>query len=249
MESSARRTARRGARSSRAPSPRSEPVARTLAAIALACALASPARADGVACAEAIADRVQHRYEAVKDLSAAFDQTTRVATLGSGAAAEPVEAKGTVVFAKPGRMRWAYAAPEESLVVSDGETLWIYDPAAKEVQRLAAGGGFLSGVAVQFLVGEGNLRRDFRVSARDCAAPDVTLTLVPKQDATYEKIELTAARESGEVRETRIFDLVGNVTTIRLHDLRTNLVPAASTFAFDPPAGVAVIELPESPQP
>lgn len=185
----------------------------------------------------------------MKDLAARFDQTTRVASLGTGAVAEPVEAKGSVVFAKPGRMRWAYTEPEESLVVSDGETLWIFDPAAKEVQRLAAGGGFLSGVAVQFLVGEGDLQRDFRVSARGCDASDVTLSLVPKQDATYEKIELTAARKSGEVRETRIFDLVGNVTTIRLHDLRTNLGPPDDTFRFEPPPGVELLELPESPRP
>lgn len=185
----------------------------------------------------------------MKDLAAEFDQTTRVASMGAGASGGMEASKGTVVFAKPGRMRWAYSEPAESLVVSDGETLWIYDPAAKEVQRLSAAGGFLSGVAVQFLVGEGDLKRDFRVTARDCDADDVTLLLVPKQDATYEKIELVAAGASGEVRETRIFDLVGNVTTIRFRGLRTNLGPSASTFAFEPPDGVAVIELPEPAKP
>jgi len=246
MESSDRKTARRGARSSRAPSRRTSALVALIAA-GVGLAGEPAAGADG-ACAEALADRVQHRYEAVKDLAAAFDQTTRVASLGSGPAGETTSSTGTVVFAKPGRMRWAYAAPEESLVVSDGETLWIYDPAAKEVQRLSAAGGFLSGVAVQFLVGEGDLKRDFRVSARDCDAADATLLLVPKQDATYEKIELVAARQSGEVRETRIFDLVGNVTTIRFRDLRTNLGPPPSTFAFEPPPGVEVIELPEQPK-
>lgn len=207
-----------------------------------------PAHSEG-ACAEAAAERVQHRYESVKDLAAEFDQTTRLASLGGSSSGDEVASTGTVIFAKPGRMRWAYSAPEESLVVSDGETLWIYDPAAKEVQRLAAGSGFLSGVAVQFLVGEGNLRRDFRVSARDCEAPDVILELVPKRDATYEKIELVAGGESGEVRETRIFDLVGNVTTIRFRKLRTNLGPPATTFTFRPPDGVEVVDLAEPAKP
>jgi chaperone LolA len=220
--------------------------------LAVLCALAVPAgtvRGEAPGCADAVAARVQRRYESVKDLAAKFDQTTRLASLGADASSGSSESKGTVVFAKPGRMRWEYTEPDASLVVSDGKTLWIYDPAAKEVQRFPAGGGFLSGVAVQFLVGEGDLQRDFRVKVADCAQPEVVLELTPKQDATYEKIELVAGRESGEVRETRIFDLVGNVTKIVFRDLQTNLGPAPSTFAFEPPPGVKVIDLPEPPKP
>jgi len=56
--------------------------------------------------------------------------------------------RGRVVFAKPGRMRWVYESPEPSLVVSDGETLWIYDPAAREAQRLPVTQGYLTGAAL-----------------------------------------------------------------------------------------------------
>ena len=78
---------------------------------------------------------IQRRYEAVRDLSADFVQTTRSVALGGPGSA--ATSHGTVVFAKPGKMRWAYDDPEPSLVVSDGHWLWIYDPAHQEVQKLA----------------------------------------------------------------------------------------------------------------
>jgi outer membrane lipoprotein-sorting protein len=74
--------------------------------------------------------------------------------------------------------------------VSDGQTLWIYDPTAREVQEFPVGQGFLSGSAVQFLLGEGLLLRDFTVRAQQCPSETVRLLLTPKQDATYEVLEL-----------------------------------------------------------
>ena len=82
----------------------------------------------------------------------------RAATSRSAAraAAEVAPSRGRVEFAKPGRMRCEYEAPEPSLVVSDGKTLWIYDPTAKEVQVLAGRAGLPLGGGVQFLLGEGS---------------------------------------------------------------------------------------------
>ena len=67
-----------------------------------------------------------------------LQQTTRRVALGDGAG-DALAASGEVVFAKPGKMRWTYESPEPSLVVSDGATLWIYDPKAREVQKLPLG--------------------------------------------------------------------------------------------------------------
>ncbi len=42
---------------------------------------------------------------------------------------------------------------------------------------------------------------------------------------------------------TRIVDLLGNETTVDFSDIEVNQTPDASTFEFDPPAGVNVIDL------
>jgi outer membrane lipoprotein carrier protein len=193
-------------------------------------------------CAEKTASKIQSRYETVRDLSARFSQASRLASLG-GDAERSERSRGEVVFAKPGKMRWSYEEPSRSLVVSDGSVLWTYDVEAKEAQRFAGGEGFLSGAAVQFLLGEGEILRDFRVMAKQCDVDSAVLELVPWEPAAYEKLELRSDATTGEIRETAVFDLVGNVTRVTFEDIRVNQNPSLRTFEFQPPAGARVIEV------
>ena len=202
----------------------------------------APAAKPDAACVTRAVEKIQSRYEAVRDISADFVQTSRSVALGAPGAT--ASARGTVVFAKPGKMRWAYDEPEPSLVVSDGRTLWIYDPAHQEVQKLAVGDGFLSGAAIQFLLGEGRILRDFEVSAEACSDARVELVLVPKRDATYEKLRVRSDPATGELLETTVVDLLGNVTQVAFSKTRTNVGPDDSLFRFDAKPGVRVIELP-----
>lgn len=219
---------------------------RILASLALLLAVAhaaTPARAANDACAAEVADRVQRRYEKVRDLRARFEQRTDRAALG-GAKSDALVARGEVVFAKPGRMRWTYASPEPSLVVSDGATLWVYDEKAREVQKLSLGEGFLSAAGLQFLLGEGKLADEFRITAQGCDGDAATLALVPKRDAQYERLDLRVERATGAVRETGVVDLFGNRTVVAFDELRENAGVAPDLFRFEVPKGVRVIEMP-----
>lgn len=193
-------------------------------------------------CSDRAVAAIQKRYEGVRDISARFEQSTRAVTMGAGSS-EPVVSRGQVVLAKPGRMRWAYEEPESSLVVSDGSTIWLYDPAFGEAQKLPATGGFLHGATAQFLLGAGDIRRDFAVTAVACSEERAELELVPKEPAGFEKVFLEVDPASGDVRSTRIVDLLGNVVSVRFEDLRTNLDPPSDRFRFVPPEGVKVIEV------
>lgn len=193
------------------------------------------------ACIESTVAAIQERYGAIRDLRSRFVQETRSVALGGPGAVSV--SSGTVTFAKPGRMRWSYEEPEESLVVSDGRWLWIYDPANREAQRYAVADGYLSGAAIQFLLGEGDVLRDFRVRAESCAGDVVDLELVPRQAATYEKLRVRAERASGDLLETTVVDLLGNVTKVVFQDVQANLDPAPELFRFEPPAGVRLIEV------
>ena len=113
-------------------------------------------------CAAAVTARVQARYERMRDLEARFTQRTISPLSPAGDVST-----GRVALAKPGKMRWSYETPEASLVVSDGKTLWIYDAAAREAQKLAVGEQFMSGAAFQFLLGDGRIADSFAVRAAD----------------------------------------------------------------------------------
>ncbi len=206
---------------------------------------AAPARAS-TGCARAVSRKVQAHYDGVRDLTARFTQTSQVVSLRGGDAAPATISGGEVSFSKPGRMRWSYEEPEPSLVVTDGEELWLFDPAAKEAQRVRTGRGFLSGAALQFLLGHGDMSRDFRIRALACTETEARLDLVPKREAAYERLEIRVDPATGEVRETAVFDLVGNVTRVAFAEVRTNTGLAEDLFHFSPPEGVRVVEVPVS---
>ena len=189
-------------------------------------------------CAHEIAARVQAYYDDVRDLGARFDQRTE-----SPAFPEPQTASGRVEFAKPGMMRWEYQLPQPSLVVSDGATLWIVDPVAKEVQILTVDEAFLSGTAIHFLLGEGRIVDAFDVSARECASEVAILRLDPKRAATYEYLEVRVAAGTGEIRGTHIADLLGNHTHVEFRDLELNQSPAETRFRYEPAADERVMRL------
>ena len=199
-------------------------------------------RASRAPCAERLAARIQQHYDGITDLQADFRQVSRSVALGGSGAAEEAST-GKVILAKPGRMRWDYREPEPSLVVSDGETLWIYDPDAGEVQVLPMSGDSLSGAGLQFLFGEGRLTDSFHVDAQDCEASRPKLALTPKQDALFEKIFLDVDPQSGVVWGTQIQDLFGNRTELTLENIEIDRSPPERTFRFEPPAGTRVQRL------
>lgn len=216
--------------------------ARALGLLAAALLLGASASADGEEpsdCAREIAARVQSRYDGVRDLEARFTQKSR--SVAFGGAGQQMEASGVALFAKPGRMRWTYEKPEPSVVVSDGQTLWIYDPAAREVQEYAVGQGFLSGTAVQFLLGEGRILDAFEVRAEQCVGEAVRLYLKPREEATYESLELLVSPTSGDVRGTAVVDLFGNRTDVTFESLQVNRNPPAERFRFQAEPGVRVL--------
>ena len=212
------------------------------AVFAVFAVFAAPAAADDLdACTRGAVDAVQKRYEAVVDLHAEFEQTSRSRLLGG--AASQTRSAGEVVFAKPGKMRWSYTEPEPSLVVSDGNWLWIYDPGAGEAQKLPVTDGAMSGAAVQFLLGEGEIELVFRVVRDACSETSANLTLWPREPASYEKLRIETDPRSGDLLATEITDLLGNVTRITFREIRTNQGAAPALFTFTPPEGVETIEL------
>lgn len=198
-------------------------------------------------CAAEVAARVQARYDGVQSLRARFVQRTRNVAFGGDSGPEAEPARGRVEFAKPGRMRFEYEAPDPSLVVSDGKTLWIYDPTAKEVQVLPVDQGFLSAAAIQFLLGQGRLVESFEVSALACAPDRSELGLRPRAEATYDRIEI-AVDPNGWIRESTVLDLLGNRTHLAFDDIETGGALGAERFRFEPPAGVRVLTLEEEPR-
>ncbi len=197
--------------------------------------------------AKAVSEIVQRRYDAMKGLAADFDQWTESVVLSVGAVgieeADSGHSSGHVIFAKPGRMRWEYRVPEESYVISDGRILWIHDVAAKQATRVPVGEEYLTGAALQFLLGEGNLADSFVISPGECSSGLVELDLRPRKPTSYERLSMTAAPDTGLITETSIIDLFGNRTRIRFHNIVVDQLPGDEAFKFVPPSNAEILDL------
>jgi outer membrane lipoprotein carrier protein len=188
---------------------------------------------------DALLARVQKRYEGVRDVRARFEQTSFVAALG-----REDRSRGSVAIARPGRMRWEYGEPEQSILVVDAEAVRLYSAAEKKVQIAQLGAGALSPTALGFLLGERALPDAFR--AERIEAPGRTelgLRLLPREDAGFEALEMWLEPERLVLRESVLHDLFGNRTRVRFDDVEENRGVSESSFDLEVPEGVEVIDL------
>ena len=99
---------------------------------------------------------IQEQYQSIRSFSGHFLQTSHRTNTKTG----PRKAEGKVSYKRSGKMRWLYEAPEEQLLVTNGETVWLFDPLLENVtiQKLEK---LADGTTLSFLLGLGDLRSDF----------------------------------------------------------------------------------------
>lgn len=104
---------------------------------------------------EADVAALQRKYSGMRDLQMDFVQKY------GWPGRRPRTESGQVFLRRPGFMRWEYREPEEKLFLSDGETIHFYLPDRKQVQKSRVGRSRDRRLPFLFLLGRGNLKRDF----------------------------------------------------------------------------------------
>jgi outer membrane lipoprotein carrier protein len=190
---------------------------------------------------EAVVNRVQRRYDTATDFRARFTQRLTSAALG-----RKTNSAGTVMFKKPGRMRWDYEKPERSTYVSEGGVLWLYEPDDQQVFKQALKASQLP-AALAFLTGKGKLAAEFHIARPEKTAyglaGDYLLALAPKvAEPQVKSILFVVDPITFDVRESVITDGQGNVNDLTFADIRMGTHIPDAQFHFSPPAGVRVID-------
>ncbi len=194
-----------------------------LAALAVSlAALASPAAPASPAAAAALAAKVQAYYEGTRDLEARFAQTYTYAGFGRRQVSS-----GTLRVKKPGMMRWDYDKPARKTIAVKGSRLVQWEPEENQAYVDEKFDASAMSAAVTFLLGKGDLAREFDLSLDGAGA----LVLRPKApDPRVDSIALTVGDE-GEVKATRVVDGSGNVNELKLSGMKRN--PGLPESAFD----------------
>jgi len=186
---------------------------------------------------------IQSRYRSILSFSGKFEQKS----YNSDSEIAPRKAEGTVSYKRPGKMRWNYNIPEEQLIVTNGETLWLFDSLLENVtvQKLEK---IADGTALTFLLGLGDLNYDFerrRVSKDFLGFKDnLVVELVPKKDTVnLAFIQLQVRTETYDLIKILLMDHQGNYRTISLDSMKYNLEIEDKFFEFEITEDMEVIEI------
>jgi outer membrane lipoprotein carrier protein len=190
-----------------------------------------------------ILDRVEKRY-AGTGFSARFKQESTIKAMQI-----TDKAVGKLFVRYPGMMRWEYEKPERQVIISDGETLWIYTPADKQVMIGTAPTFFGGGKGASFLSDVRLIRENFQVSrARQREDKNnYVLKLIPKQAEDYDitEIYLSISKKTHDVVAIVSYNSYEDETRITMRNFQFNLKFDESVFNFVIPEGAEVLQLEE----
>lgn len=160
-------------------------------------------------------------------------------------------ATGSVCFKHPDKMRWHYLSPEEQVIVSDGQTLWMYRPLDNQVIMGKANDFFKAGEGASFFSDIDMLKRAFDLF---WAEPDRkadaerqnawALKLAPKHiRPEFVCMYLLVDKKTGNIFETISYNNFGDETRLRFSRPEFDPELEDAHFSFSIPKGVDVIKM------
>lgn len=195
----------------------------------------SPAQQD----VRTLAAKVDAHYNHLRSLRTAFTESY------SGMGQQRTE-RGTLLLAKPGRMRWEYAGGK--LFVLDGKTAISYVPGDPQAQRIPAKQLDDLRSPLRFLLGHTELEKELDgLHAEPAPGGTVLLTGRPRYSAGPEssRVQSIAVRvepASGSITGLELREIDGTVTRFEFTGMQENPPVKGSDFRFTAPAGVTVID-------
>jgi outer membrane lipoprotein carrier protein len=187
-----------------------------------------------------LARAVDDHYNHLRSLQADFTEIYR------GDGAERVES-GTLWLKKPRKMRWEYRSPKEKLFISDGEVVWFYLPAERQLRKTSM--RKLNDVRspLAFLLGKTKLENELQglskvVDQSPLGAGNIVLRGIPQAmpgQLSEVQLEITP---SDQIVRIVLAEPDGGTTEFRFANWKENQRLSGNLFNFNPPPGVESVE-------
>ena len=187
------------------------PTRRLMLAALAAAAIATPAAAAKLSPADqALVDKAQAYLQGISQVKGRFTQTD---PRGSTSA-------GDIYIKRPGKARFAYDAPRNMVIVSDGSRVSVYDPRLKTFDSYPLGQTPLS----LFLAKEIRIERGVDITQVTRFPNGFAITAKDSRGQTRGWITLTFANSPFRLTEWTVSDAQGARTRVQI----ANLQPVAS---------------------
>jgi outer membrane lipoprotein carrier protein len=149
-----------------------------------------------------------------------------------------------MLLKKPGKMRWNYTSPEPKLFISDGRMMYEYVPAERVATRVKVRESADLRAPFMFLLGRGDLRRDFSKIEFSGEAPARAgcrvLQLLPKRNDDFRALIVEVDPATLRIGRLSILDQRGGRSDFLFSNVRENVSTADQEFVFQAPVGVEI---------
>jgi outer membrane lipoprotein carrier protein len=193
--------------------------------------------------AQAIVGRSSRVYRSLSSMSADFVQVIDNPMIDSA------ESRGTLVQAGEDKLAMRFTDPPGEAIVIDGRSIWVYTPSTTpgQVIRMSvpSGGPVYGYNILAWLLDRPAERytasyvRSDRLNSR---ALDVVRLDPAVPDLPFERAVLWLDKEDGLPRRLEITEPSGAIRTLTLSKVRVNRQVPKSTFTFEVPSGVRVVD-------
>ncbi len=168
---------------------------------------------------QAILDKVETYFNTIRSLKAHIVQ---VASTGA-------QAEGTLYIQRPGKMRLTYEPPMPVEIVADGKQMIYHDKKLEQVSHLS-----MNATPAGMLLQEKLSFSDPEITITDVHRQPgiIEISLMWTEDPTAGELTLVFQEDPIALKEWRVRDAQGVVTTVGLFEVKTNLPLSADLFEF-----------------
>lgn len=147
-------------------------------------------------------------------------------------------ASGRMMLMRPGKFRWETDMPEHQWIISDGNTLWIYDLDLQQATHQALSKHNAADPAILLSGKINEVLKNFTVIKKDGwydLRPNFALS-------SFKNVQLQFV--NNQLTEVRVVDKLNQSSDFQFSNIQINAPINPALFQFSPPNGVQVLQQP-----
>lgn len=176
--------------------------------------------------------RLMNKLAKIAQFSAQFKQQI-IAEDGT----ELMPSTGKLAVKKPNLVYWHTELPEETTIVSDGSTLWFYDPFVEQVTAYSVNDSIANTPILLLTSTDETQWQNYQVSQTSAHSYSIASSL---PDSRITALDLTFLADTNKLASFAFTDATGQKSIITLNNLESETSIPASKFKFVVPEGIYI---------
>ncbi|NQY33389.1 MAG: outer membrane lipoprotein chaperone LolA [Alteromonadaceae bacterium] len=145
---------------------------------------------------------------------------------------------GSLTVKKPNMVYWNIQQPDESLIVSDGQTVWFFDPFIEQVSAYSLQSSIANTPILLLTSDSQELWQHYLVTKKPATEIYQDIFVIHSKDENAQVKSLELIFNSDKLSRLIMLDATGQVITITLKNIDYKNEPDLALFQFVVPEGV-----------